>query len=237
MIDGLGVLGVIAARGGSKGLPRKNILPVAGRPLIAWSIAAAGESRWLDRAIVSTDDAEIAEVARSWGGDVPFLRPGELATDEASVVDAVLQVADSIAGNHTYVVLLQATSPLRTGADIDAAIEICRGLRAPACVSVAPVSKGPWWMYTIDKYRRLRALPGFATQSQRRQELPAVFMPNGAVYVGELAWLRRSRSFYGERTVASEMPPERSVDIDSVVDLKLAEALISLRMQSDEVGG
>jgi CMP-N,N'-diacetyllegionaminic acid synthase len=218
MIDGLGVLGVIAARGGSKGLPRKNILPVAGRPLIAWSIAAAGESRWLDRAIVSTDDAEIAEVARSWGGDVPFLRPGELATDEASFVDAVLQVADSIAGNHTYVVLLQATSPLRTGADIDAAIEICRGLRAPACVSVAPVSKGPWWMYTIDK-------------------LPAVFMPNGAVYVGELAWLRRSRSFYGERTVASEMPPERSVDIDSVVDLKLAEALISLRMQSDEVGG
>jgi N-acylneuraminate cytidylyltransferase len=226
MIDGQAVLGVIAARGGSKGLPRKNILPIGGKPLVAWSVLAASQSRLLDRTVVSTDDPEIADVARSCGGDVPFMRPPELATDEVPIVDVVLHAAGQLDGSYHYVVLLQATSPLRIAQDIDGAIDRCGHLRAPSCVSVARVTKGPWWMYSIDQNQRLRPLAGPTDLRSRRQDFPPLFMPNGAVYVAELNWLRRVRHFYNEETVAYEMPIERSVDVDTIVDLKTAEALL-----------
>jgi CMP-N,N'-diacetyllegionaminic acid synthase len=227
MIGGRLVLGVIAARGGSKGLPRKNVLPLSGKPLVAWSVAAAADSRLLDRTVVSTDDAEIAEAARKYGGDVPFMRPGKLATDEASIVDVVLHAVDNVGDSYGYVVLLQATSPLRTASDIDGAIELCRRSGAPSCVSVVRVTKGPGWMYVVDDARRLRPIADAGPKAARRQDLPEIFMPNGAVYVAELSWLRETRNFYGEQTIAYEMPIERSPDIDTVVDLKLAAALLA----------
>jgi N-acylneuraminate cytidylyltransferase len=220
------VLGVIAARGGSKGLPRKNILPLGGRPLIAWSIAAAAESKYIDRTIVSTDDAEIAEIARKCGGDVPFLRPPELATDEASVVDAILHAADAVKGDHRFVVLLQTTSPLRQASDIDGAIACCHERNAPACVSMTVAAKSPAWMFEIGQEGRISPVLNHTEFVTRRQSLPKVFLPNGAVFVAELDWLRQSRSFYGEKTVAYEMPAERSVDIDLPIDFKLAEAML-----------
>lgn len=123
MIDGRRILAVVLARGGSKGLPGKNLMAVGGRPMIAWSVKAASESRLVDRAIVSTDDPAIADAARAAGGDVPFLRPVEFARDESSVHEAMVDVLDRIGEVFDYVVALQATSPLRIGADIDGAIE------------------------------------------------------------------------------------------------------------------
>lgn len=227
MIDGRKTLGVIAARGGSKGLPRKNVLPFGGKPLIAWSVEAAAASRCLDRTVVSTDDAEIAEAAKRAGGDVPFMRPAALATDTADIVDAVLHAADAAGDRFDLVVLLQASSPLRNAQDIDAAIERCSRPPSPSCVSVTRVAKGPWWMFEVGDDRRMKPFIDVREAKNRRQDFPALFMPNGAVYVAELAHLRRTRNFYGEQTVAYEMPPERSPDIDTELDLRLAEVLLA----------
>jgi CMP-N,N'-diacetyllegionaminic acid synthase len=223
MIKGDRVLAVIAARGGSKGLPRKNLRELGGKPLIAWSIEAARHSQYVDRAIVSTDDAEIAEVARHWAGDVPFLRPAELATDEAPIISSLLHAADSLAERYRYVVLLQATSPFRLGSDIDAALELCCKQGAPACVSVTPVPKARW-MQEINATGYL--VPLFPNEGTRRQELQQAYQPNGAVYIAELDWLRRKNAFYTPDTLAYVMPPERSLDIDTILDFHFAEAFL-----------
>lgn len=227
MIAGSRVLGVVAARGGSKGLPHKNVLPLGGKPLIAWSIDAARSSRLLDRTVVSTDDEEIAKIARACGGDVPFLRPAELATDSAPIVDAVLHAVDTLRGEYEHVVLLQATSPLRTGADIDEALKLFAAQRARTCVAMTPVSKGPWWMFRLDERSRARPLLESEGRAGRRQELPPVYLPNGAIFIAAIDWLRNARTFYDADTVAYIMPPERSCDIDTAIDLKLAASLIS----------
>lgn len=222
MLGGERVLAVIAGRGGSKGLPRKNVLDLAGKPLIAWSIAAAAQSRLLDRTVVSTDDAEIAEAARRHGGDVPFMRPAELADDTASIVDAVLHAADNVPEKYRYVVLLQATSPLRLGSDIDGALEHCRQHGAPACLSIMPAPKARWAL-EMDAAGRLHPL---LESTNRRQELADAYQPNGAVYVAELEWLRSERRFYTPQTIGYVMPPERSVDIDAKLDFLVADAIL-----------
>jgi N-acylneuraminate cytidylyltransferase len=219
------VLAIIVGRGGSKGLPRKNVRALAGKPLIAWSIEAASKSRFLDRTIVSTDDAEIAAVARAHGGDVPFLRPAELADDEAPIIDTILHATDSIAEQYRYVVMLQATSPLRLGSDIDEALTHCGKLNAPACVSIVPEPK-MLWALTMKPTGQLVLPPGIAT---RRQDLTELYQPNGAIYIAELEWLKRNRDFYAPETVGFVMPPERSVDIDTMADLIMAEALMTAR--------
>jgi len=216
------VLAVIAGRGGSKGLPRKNVRQLAGKPLIAWTIEAAAQSRILDRAVVSTDDAEIANVARGFGADVPFLRPAELATDVSPIVDAVLHAVDSLAEKYHYVVLLQAASPLRLGQDIDGALELCRQCGAPACISVTAAPKVHWAL-ALDSVGRLTPL--FDMIETRRQALAPVYQPNGAVYVAELEWLRRERRFFAPGAVGYVMPPERSVDVDTEMDFLIAEAI------------
>jgi CMP-N,N'-diacetyllegionaminic acid synthase len=223
MIEGDRVLAVIAARGGSKGLPGKNLRDLGGKPLIAWSIEAARQSRYIDRAIVSTDDSEIADVARRWAGDVPFLRPAELATDEAPIIASLLHAADTVAERYRYVVLLQATAPFRLGSDIDAALELCRAQGAPACVSVTPAPKARW-LQEIDATGHLVAL--FQNNGSRRQELGLAYQPNGAVYAAEIEWLRRQANFYTLETLGYVMPPERSVDIDTIWDFYSAEAIL-----------
>jgi N-acylneuraminate cytidylyltransferase len=229
MIQGKRILGIVAARGGSKGLPKKNILQLGGKPLIAWSIIAAAGSQYLDRTIVSTDNNEIAEIARSAGGDVPFVRPTELGTDDASIIDVVLHAVDNLSETYDYVMLLQATSPLRTSSDIDETILVCRKRDASACVSVTPVTKGPWWMHQVDQDGYLHPFLNDGLADRRRQEYPRLVMPNGAVYLAELEYLRSKKSFYGDRTIAYEMPPERSPDIDAAIDFKLAEVLLDAR--------
>ncbi len=222
MIGQRRVLGLITARGGSKGLPDKNILPVDGRPLIAWTIAAALASRAIDRLVLSSDDERIIEAARLHGCEVPFRRPAELATDSASSMDVVFHALDELPG-HDVVVLLQPTSPLRTAEDIDAACRALEAGAAPACVSVCAAEQSPYWMYRLDDDARMTPLLDSSSRLARRQDLPPVYVPNGAVYVADIAWLRQSRTFIAGETVAHVMPAERSLDIDTADDFAAFE--------------
>jgi N-acylneuraminate cytidylyltransferase len=219
------VLAIIPARGGSKGVPRKNIREVAGKPLIAWSIDEAKKSRYLDRLVVSTDDPEIAEVAARWGGEVPFLRPAELAKDDTPGIAPVLHAVETVTPSYDIIVLLQPTSPLRSTADIDNAILTMVEGGAKACVSVVEPDKSPFWMYSLDATGRMKPL--LEGEYACRQEIPAVYALNGALYVAERGWLLERGGFMGDETVAYVMPKERSVDIDTEMDLFIASQLLS----------
>lgn len=225
MIAGRRVLGLIVARGGSQGLPGKNIRSLAGKPLIVWTIDTALASSVLDRTILSTDSAAIAAVARAAGCDVPFQRPSSLAQDRttsAAVVEHALEVLDDAGDRYDLVVLLQPTSPLRTAGDIDGAVRLCVDRDATTCVSVSPSRQNPYWMITIDEFGTARPLFP-ATVPTRRQDLPATYAYNGALYVVRTEWIRREKQIFAPHMVAYVMPFERSVDIDDEADFQLAE--------------
>lgn len=226
MIEDSSVLALITARGGSKGLPGKNLRPVGGRPLLDFSIAAARAARCVDRVVLSTDDEAIAEAGRRAGCEVPFRRPAELASDSATSMDVVLHALDQLP-EHDIVVLLQPTSPARSAADIDNALERLVQAGAPACVSVNVAEPSPYWMYRLDAQARLEPLLTAPLQVSRRQDLPAVYVLNGAVYAARTPWLRRSRRFVTRETVAHVMPPERSIDIDTLDDFETFERLVA----------
>jgi CMP-N,N'-diacetyllegionaminic acid synthase len=221
------VLALIPARGGSKGLPGKNIRPLKGRPLIGWSIEAALASRYVSRVVVSSDDEEILAVARDQGAETPFRRPASLAGDDTPSMDVVLHALDQL-GGFEWIVLLQPTSPLRQAVDIDAAIEQCLNTAAPACVSVCDAPASPWWMFQIGDRGGMRSFLPAEQRPVRRQDLPDLYALNGAVYVAKTEWLRQSLSFLTEETVAHVMPRERSVDIDTLFDFRLAECVLGM---------
>jgi CMP-N,N'-diacetyllegionaminic acid synthase len=226
MIDNKKVLAVIPARGGSKGVPRKNIREVAGKPLIAWTIEEAKKSKYVDRLILSSDDSEIIQVAKQWGCDVPFIRPAELAQDDTPGIEPVLHALREIPNYH-YIVLLQPTSPLRTAEDIDRCIEICVQNQGNVCVSVVKPDKSPYWMYTVNEANLLTPLLNSERVITRRQDMPEVYALNGAVYVANIPFLMDKKSFITEETFAYVMPRERSIDIDSELDLKIASMLLN----------
>lgn len=226
MIAGKSVLGLIPARGGSKGVPRKNIRDVAGKPLIAWTIEEARKSKYIDRLILSSEDADIIKVAREWGCDVPFVRPQNLADDTTPGIDPVLHALDILPG-YDIVVLLQPTSPLRSVADIDNCIEQCVALKACSCVSVCEADKSPYWMFRLDESRRMTPVIDSVSRDSRRQELPKVYALNGAVYVSRAKCLQENKTFVTGKTVAYIMPKERSIDIDTEIDLICLQAIIA----------
>lgn len=225
MIDGKSILAIVPARGGSKGILRKNVREIAGKPLIAWTIEEAKQSKYIDRLILSSDDPEIIEVAKRWGCEVPFVRPKELAQDQTSGVDPVLH-AISVFPQYEYVVLLQPTSPLRSVNDIDSCIEQCIYEKACSCVSVTQPDKSPYWMYTVDGNNRMTPLINTGSSNKRRQELPEVYALNGAVYVAQSDWLHKSNTFVTKDSIAYCMPKERSLDIDTELDLQFVEYLM-----------
>jgi CMP-N,N'-diacetyllegionaminic acid synthase len=229
VIADLSVLAIVPARGGSKGIPRKNIRPVAGRPLLAWTLEAARASRYIDRLILSSEDQEIMDVAQRLGCEVPFRRPSELAQDDTPGIDPVLHAIGLLPG-YDLIVLLQPTSPLRIAADIDACLDRLVATGAPACVSVREAADHPYWCYGSDAQGRLHpfvTLPEGAFS--RRQQLPHAQTVNGAVYVARTHWLVSSRNFMTAETVGLEMPPSRSLDVDTDADLAVAESCLSKR--------
>lgn len=227
MINRKKILAVITARGGSKGVHRKNIRIVAKKPLIAWTIEAARKSIFIDRLIVSTDDLEIAEVAKQFGAEVPFLRPKELASDESSGISPVIHAIENVDATYDYVLLLQPTSPLRTSDDIDNAIKLFFEKGTDSCVSVSESNKHPNLMYQIST--DLSLIPVFASNDKhlRRQDLTKVFSVNGAIYIAKRDFLMTEKKFIDNETLAFIMPPERSLDIDSEFDLLIADLLIT----------
>ncbi len=227
MIKGKKVLAIIPARGGSKGVPGKNIRAIGGKPLVAWTIEAATASRYIDRLILSSDDDDIIRLAKTYGCEVPFRRPAELATDDASTVDTVLHAVDNIEEKYDLLVLLQVTSPLRTTVDIDCCIELYAQTQASSVVSVTETEKSPYWMYTIDEQSYLAPLLANDELPQRRQDAPKVYLLNGAIYVIGVEKFLESKSFVLDKTQAYEMPKERSIDIDTESDIVAFEELIN----------
>jgi CMP-N-acetylneuraminic acid synthetase len=227
LIAGKSVLGLITARGGSKGLPGKNIRPAAGKPLIAWTIEAGLASKYLDRLVLSSDDDAIIAAARQYGCEVPFRRGAALAADDTSSIAVVTDALERCPG-YDWVVLLQPTSPLRTAEDIDASLERCMAAGAPACVSVREAEESPYWMYWLREGAHLApVLP--ERQFTRRQDLPPAYVLNGAVYVADVQWLLRTRTFLAAETVAYEMSPGRSLDIDTEADFLKFQTIVESR--------
>lgn len=232
------ILILIPARSGSKGIPGKNIRPLHGKPLIAWTVEAAQcDNCFTCRTIVSTDDPEIASIAQMWGAEIPFLRPQHLAQDLTPSMDVVLHAIEWLDTHEHYqpdlVMYLQPTSPLRTAQDIQAAIELLIAKNADSVVSVSPVQKHPYWMKQMDAEGRMK---DFIVQSHfvtNRQELPTVYTLNGAIYVARRDTLLQHKTWYVTDTYAYVMPPERSLDIDSAWDWWLIESVMAKRLNRD----
>jgi len=224
------ILGLIPARGGSKELPKKNIRPLLGKPLIAWTIEQAKASRYVDRVIVSTDDEEIAEIVKQYGAEVPFMRPKELARDDIPGIDVVFHAMNWFIKNenkqYDLIILLQPTSPLRTAEDIDKAIELLFFKKAKAIVSVCEVDHHPLWTNALPENGCMKNFIRKEIINKNRQELPTFYRLNGAIYLAYCNYIKEQKGFFGEETFAYIMPKERSVDIDSELDLKLAEILM-----------
>lgn len=221
------VLAVVPARGGSKGLPRKNLRTVAGRSLVALAVDAARGSRFVDEVVVSSDDDDIlAEAARAGAGQVR--RPAELALDDTPGVAPLLHVADQ-RPDCGVLVLLQPTSPLRRAEDVDGCLALMEQHGAPACIAVARQKHHPIWLFLRGADGGLAPVLDVSDRPDRRQAVPPVYAPNGAVYCARRDWLLAGRSLVTPETLGYVMPPERSVDVDTELDLQLAECLHRLR--------
>lgn len=228
-------LALIPARGGSKGLPRKNLLPLAGKPLIVWTIEAALASELVDRVVVTTDDEEIAAVSREAGAHVPFLRPSELASDTSPSIDAVIHALDWLeeheGARFDQLALLEPTSPLRADGDIDRAVRLLVEREADAD---AVVSAGEIHMEHPDIAKRieggyLRPWLDDAAKVTRRQDLGAALFPYGVVYLVKVPVLREGRSFYPERTLPLPIERWQNYEVDDAYDLACIEAVLTLR--------
>lgn len=220
------ILAIIPARGGSKGVPRKNIRHLLGKPLIQWSIESAKKSRYIDRVIVSSEDAEIIQIAREGGCEVPFIRPIELAEDETTGVDVIVHALNTLTEKYDYVVVLQPTSPLRTTEDIDAAIQQMIVQHADFCVSVTTPEKHPYWSFSLTPNNCLQA--AFPEIPSRRQLLPEMVTLNGAIYIAKVTAFLTQKTFLTVATQAYQMPKERSFDIDTELDFRLCEYMAQL---------
>lgn len=234
MFRGKKIIGIIPARGGSKGLPRKNILAFCGRPLITWTIERARACKYLDDIIVSTDDREIAAVSKKYGAEVPFLRPKRLAGNKSRMIDVIEHAVKYLARagrSWDIIVLLQPTSPLRRSIDIAAAIEKLFRKKARAIVSVCPSGHHPLWSNMLPGNGSMRKFLRPEVLGKNRQELPVYYQLNGALYVAYTKYLFDNKGFLGAKTFAYIMPSDRSIDIDSRIDARLAELLLRSRYE------
>jgi CMP-N,N'-diacetyllegionaminic acid synthase len=227
MINNKKVLAVIPARGGSKRLARKNILPLGEKPLISWTIEAARECKYIDRVIVSTEDDEISDVSRKYNADVPFLRPEELAADDISTIDVVLHLLNELGKEsdcYDYIVLLQPTSPLRTAKHIAAAFEQLAESRLNAIVSVCQAEHHPLWCNTLPEDGSMSSFLREDIHNIRSQDLPVYYRLNGAIYICDVGLLKDKQTFLPPKSCSAFiMPQEDSVDIDTKDDFIRAQ--------------
>lgn len=228
------VLGIIPVREGSKRLPGKNVADLGGKPLLAHTIEQADAATELDRTVVSTESDEFRRIAHEHGGDAPFARPDELATDDATNKDVVEHALDWFerAEDVTFdvVCMLQVTSPFRTAADIDGALRTLRERVATSVVSTAPFDKPPFWaVEEIEDHLQPYFGDDYLWSTTQSQSVPDLRHPNGAVFAVEVKTFHEARNFYTDQTAEYEMPRERSLDIDEPFDLELARALYAWR--------
>lgn len=221
------VLTLIPARGGSKGLPGKNIRPFHGKPLVTRTIETALDSLLAGRILVSTDDEEIAQISKDSGAEVPFLRPAEMAIDASPVLSAAIHALDWLEANDgwkaEWLLLLQPTSPLRTSKDIRDAFVLLESNQADAVVSVNETKSHPFWAKTRDESGFLRPFIEGQVAPARRQDLPPAFALNGLLFLVRVSALRSEGAFCPASTLPLFISSSRSLDIDSELDFLIAE--------------
>lgn len=222
---------VILARGGSKGLPGKNKMSLLGKPLLAYSIETALASKYCCKVIVSTDDEEIAEIARLHGAEVPFLRPAELATDTSTSAEAVLHALshyENLGEIYDLIVLLEPTSPIREAEDLDAAINmVFNNDGATSCVSISRLESGhPRFLFNLDDQFRLSS---YLDQNNvvRRQDLEGLYYPEGSFYIAVAEEYKKKKTFYQDNlTIGFELEKWKSFEIDTYEDFLIVEAIM-----------
>jgi CMP-N,N'-diacetyllegionaminic acid synthase len=230
MIGNHRVLAIIPARGGSKGLPGKNIRPICGKPLIGWTVEKALKSRYIDRVMVSTDSQEIADAARKHGVEVPILRPAELATDTASSYDVIRHAVayqESVGEAFDYIVLLEPTSPLREDDDIDRMLERldARAAEFDSIVSVGEVSHHPSIMKRVEGDRMEPFYSGLG-QTTRRQDNEPAYFPFGVAYIAKTATLLEENTFYSRRCMPFVIKRYQNYEIDDLHDFLCVESVM-----------
>jgi len=228
------VLGLVPARGGSKGIPRKNAKPLAGKPLLAYTAECARAARSLTRTILSTEDAEIAQIGRDCGLDVPFMRPAELARDDTPTLPVVAHALETLAEageRYDAVCLLQPTNPLRRPEDVDACVALLarRGLDAVFSMRAVPHEHNPHWVFFEDADGLLRLSTGGTEPIPRRQALPPAYCRDGSVYVTRSAVILERRSLYGDRVGGWLVDQDAHVNLDTPADWAAAERLLARR--------
>jgi CMP-N-acetylneuraminic acid synthetase len=226
------ILGVIPARGGSKGVPRKNLRPLCGKPLLAWTAETALAAPCLQRVVLSTDDGEIAALGRALGLDVPFLRPAELAGDATPtlpVVQHAVRFLEDRGERFDAVCLLQPTSPCRPPSLIENCVELLAQRDADSVITVLPipVHHHPYWAYVMTPGGQLRLACGAAEPVSRRQDLPPAYHRDGSLYLTRTRTLMEENSFYGKTVVGCEVDARYSVNIDEPADWERAEQTLA----------
>lgn len=228
----MGNLAIIPARSGSKGLKDKNIKLLNGKPLLAYTIEAARESGLFDEVMVSTDSMEYADVAKKWGANIPFLRSDELSNDTASSWDVVKEVIEgykNLGAEFDTVALLQPTSPLRTSNDIIEGYNVMKVKEANFVVGVCEMDHSPLWANTIPEDLSMENFIRPEVVKMPRQSIQTYYRINGALYIVKVDYLMRTPDIYGDRSFASVMSKENSIDIDDQMDFTIAEVLITER--------
>ena len=223
MYNGKKILAFIPARGGSKGIKNKNIVSLYGKPLVAYSIEAALQSKYVDMVFVSTDSEEIARVAKEFGAEVPFLRPAELAQDTSKTIDALVHGLRILNKEHIFdsFILLQPTSPLREKDDIDKAIELFYETDRQGVISVTEASENPVLIRTITEDGKLQGLLS-GRGDLRRQDMPKYYVLNGCIYIGKAEETNENTDL-AAYPIPYIMQKERSIDIDAMCDIEDAE--------------
>lgn len=233
MYKGKRILAIVPARGGSKGLPGKNIKEMCGKPLIAWSIEHAQKSKYVDDIFISTDSREIADVAEKFGVKVPELRPAELARDTAPSSEFIVYTLEKMrkeGNSFDYFILLEPTSPLRDVEDVDKSIEmLIDSPESESCVGVCMSGTiHPAFMVTVGDNGFLQALNP-EQQTLRRQDLPKVYFFEGSVYVSSVEAYLKKRTFYHDKTLPYVVPEWKSHEVDDYVDFKIMETIMILK--------
>ncbi|MDY6845025.1 MAG: acylneuraminate cytidylyltransferase family protein [Thermodesulfobacteriota bacterium] len=223
------IVGIIPARSGSKNIPLKNIRDLAGKPLIAYTIESALNSKLLNRVIVSTDDEKIAAISRTFGAEIPFIRPAELAQDTTPTLPVLQHAVQFLCETERYqpdiIVTLQPTSPLRKANQIDEAIKKLFETGSDSVVSLSETEHSPYWMQKVEGDRVFPFIEG-SEKYTRRQDLPKIYQLNGAVYVTKYDILMKENKILGNDTRAFIMNKQDSIDIDTELDWKFAELIL-----------
>jgi CMP-N,N'-diacetyllegionaminic acid synthase len=215
------ILSIIPARGGSSGLPRKNIINLAGKPLISWTIEASLKSKYITKTVVSSDDKEILDIAKEYGSDI-IKRPDDLATDTAtsvSVVKHVIYYLESRGEEFDIIILLQPTSPLRDVSDIDNSFDRLFKASATSLISVKKVDNKILKAFIICDNNHIKSISNKEFPFMRRQDLPKTVISNGAIYIVDVKTFKEEMKLISDKTLYYVMPENRSIDVDSVQDL------------------